>query len=505
MLTKDDFQRSISETVSRYPALSPLHQVKDPRMLQSLEAIATMLSMVSAQVDVGLNEPFLKSRDATVLADAAMRGIIPKATPARATVKVVNTGTADYTLDTARGIVDSSGRLWFTQTAPTIRPGETGFVDCIQKRTVSITHTVNSFEPFYSIEIPPAVDESQLAGFSLRDADGEWSHRERYTNTWPGERVYHVEADDRKRVFIRFGVDSVVGVQPHVGHEFTLDIAYTFGDFVGSAAGVPPPADSPFAFEYIQSPAENALTLTMHALLEPGSSPMDIVTLRDLARYPSVYEHNAVFLGEFDFLVRRHFPTLRFLSVWNEQREELARGANIDHINTLFVACLSQDGTEPTLTQPDPQTPLMPSVIAPAALTGTQQAIRDKILEADDSYKIKFYTPVRSKITCTIRARVSSVYIASAVRDKVTRLVLDEYGEEASASKRGDNRPLYRRIYALIREKIFELNDANADLVVEIAEPASPRPELWRYIAPDSLSVTVATENTAIDAWGVGG
>lgn len=243
----------------------------------------------------------------------------------------------------------------------------------------------------------------------------------------------------------------------------------------------------------------------MHALLEPGSSPMDIVTLRDLARYPSVYEHNAVFLGEFDFLVRRHFPTLRFLSVWNEQREELARGANIDHINTLFVACLSQDGTEPTLTQPDPQTPLMPSVIAPAALTGTQQAIRDKILEADDSYKIKFYTPVRSKITCTIRARVSSVYIASAVRDKVTRLVLDEYGEEASASKRGDNRPLYRRIYALIREKIFELNDANADLVVEIAEPASPRPELWRYIAPDSLSVTVATENTAIDAWGVGG
>lgn len=505
MLTKEDFQRSIEETISRYPALSPLYQTRDPRLLQPVEAIATMLSMLSAQVDVGLNEPFLKSRDATVLADAAMRGIVPKATPARASVKIVNDGTADYTMDTARGIVDSSGRLWLTQTAPTIRPGETGYVECIQKRTVRIAHTVDSFEPFYSIQIPEAVDESQLAGFSLRDANGEWMHRERYTNTWPDERVYHVEADDRKRVFIRFGVDNVVGVQPNVGHEFTLDIAYTFGDFVGSAAGVPPPSDSPFAFEYIQSPAENALTLTMHALLEPGQSPMDIVALRDLARYPSVYEHNAVFLGEFDFLVRRHFPALRFLSVWNEQREELARGANIDHINTLFVACLSQDGTEQVLTQPDPKIPLMPAVIAPGDLTGTQVSIRDTILGADDSYKIKFYTPVRSKITCAIRARVSSVYQASTVRDKVIRLVLDEYGEEASASKRGDNRPLYRRIYALIREKIFELNDANADLVVEIAEPASPRPELWRYVAPDSLTVSVATENTAVDAWGVGG
>ncbi len=500
-----DYKKIIADTVDQYQAIAPLYQARDPRLLQSLDAIATMLAMLSAHIDTATSEPFIKARDATVLADAAMRGIIPKAVPARARIAVFNRGTTDYAFDTSRGMADSSGRMWYTQTAPIIRPGETGFVDCIQKRSVRLAHTVNSYEPFYSIEIPGAQDESKLAGFSLRDAQGEWTHRERYTNTWPGERVYHVEADDRRRIFIRFGVDGVVGMQPQVGHEFTLDLAYTFGDFVGSAAGVPPPADSPFTFEYIQSPAENALEMSMYAILEPGSSPMDMVALRDLARYPSVYEHNAVFLGEFDFLVRRHFPELRFLSVWNEQREEMARGANIDHINTLFVACLSRDGTEQTLTQPDPQIPLMPALIPPASLSGTQQSIRDKILDADDSYKIKFYTPVRSKIDCTIRARVSSVYVASSVRDKVMRLVLDEYGEAASASRRGDNRPLYRRIYGLIRERIPELNDANADLVVEIAEPASPRPELWRYIAPESLTVNITTENTAIDAWGVGG
>jgi hypothetical protein len=63
----------------------------------------------------------------------------------------------------------------------------------------------------------------------------------------------------------------------------------------------------------------------MDALLIAGQNPMPMSVLRDLARYPSVYDNNAVFLGEFDFLVRRNFPTLQFLSVWNESAEEQAR------------------------------------------------------------------------------------------------------------------------------------------------------------------------------------
>jgi hypothetical protein len=45
-----------------------------------------------------------------------------------------------------------------------------------------------------------------------------------------------------------------------------------------------------------------------------------------------------LYLGEFDFLVRRNYTTLKFLSVWNETMEEDARGANVANINTLFVA-----------------------------------------------------------------------------------------------------------------------------------------------------------------------
>ncbi len=502
MLTKEDFALAIKNNLANHPQLDALYRVNDPRILQSLEAMATMLSMLSQHIEVAVSEPFLKTRDATILADASLRGLVPKAVPARARISVKNNGTADYTLDTSRPVLDSTGRLWITQTTATVRPGEIGTVEVIQRRSVSITHTVASDEPFYSIEIPKAVDDAFLSALSVRDSLGEWTWRERYINTWPGERVYHVEADDRKRVFIRFGIADVVGVQPRVGDTFTLNISYSFGDFPNGAA---PGVDTPFAFEYIAAPAENAVELKMSVMLEPGSSPFDMITLRDLARYPSVYEHNAVFLGEFDFLVRRHFPELRFLSVWNEQREEAVRGASVDNINVLFVACLSSDSSEAVVLQPDPAVTVHPTVIALANLTGTQQSIKAKILEADDSYRVRFMTPVRSKIACQIKARVSSVYVASSVRDKVVNLVLAEYGEDASASKRGDNRPLYRRIYALIRERIPELNDANADLQVTIDEPITPRPELWRYIAPETLTVDVVTENTAIDAWGMRG
>ena len=83
MLTKADFQRAIRDSISSYPAIAPLYQSGDPRVLQHLDAMATMLAMFSAQLETAMSEPFEKTRDTTVLADAAMRGIVRKATPAR--------------------------------------------------------------------------------------------------------------------------------------------------------------------------------------------------------------------------------------------------------------------------------------------------------------------------------------------------------------------------------------------------------------------------------------
>src|SRR5688500_16927500 len=167
-----------------------------------------------------------------------------------------------------------------------------------------------------------SVDDSFLSGISVSDSEGEYEYRERYVNTWPDERIFHVEVDDRQRIYVRFGQDDIVGVQPIDGHVITLTISRTAGE-------ISPAAGSPFSFEYLQSPQESVVELSMDALIDKGRNPPDMTTLRDLVKYPSVYNHNAVFLGEFDFVVRREYSNTQFLSIWNEAIEEAARGPNI--------------------------------------------------------------------------------------------------------------------------------------------------------------------------------
>lgn len=72
MWTKNDYKQKIADSISKYPAIAALFEVNDPRIMQHLDAIATMLAMQSAQIEVAQNEPFQKTRDSTVLADAAI-------------------------------------------------------------------------------------------------------------------------------------------------------------------------------------------------------------------------------------------------------------------------------------------------------------------------------------------------------------------------------------------------------------------------------------------------
>ena len=497
MLTKADYQRAIRDSIASYPTIAPLYQAGDPRIMQHLDAMATMLAMFSAQVEAAHAEAFEKTRDATVLADAAMRGIVRKGKSARVRVRAINTGSSAFTVESGRTLLDSSGLLWRVETPAAVPAGGEATFEASQVRSSTVTHTVSGTEPFYAIEVPAPEDDSYLCAIAVSDADGAFEYRDRYVNTAPDERVFHVEADDRQRTYVRFGFDGVVGVQPKDGAEITLTVFYTSGE-------VSPAYDSPFSFEYLGSPAESAIELRMDALLIAGQNPMPMSVLRDLARYPSVYDNNAVFLGEFDFLVRRNFPTLQFLSVWNESAEEQARGASLDNINALFVACLSADGGEAVLAEEDAGAPVAPVKLAEEALTDTQRGIRAAIKAADNSYRVYFFTPVRSKIGMSISARVSTSYVATDVRQKIIEAVLAEFGQTAAASRRGRNRPLYKRVYELLRQKVPALTSGDADLTVSIDEPPSLalRPEMWRYVAADSLAVNVDTANIVTPTWG---
>jgi hypothetical protein len=496
VLTKSDFQQIIRDSIANYPAIGPLYQAGDPRILQHLDAMATMLGMLSAQIDAAQAEPFEKVRDSTVLADAAMRGIVLKGSPARVRLRATNAGPSAFAVQSGRTLIDSAGLLYVVETPATVPAGGTATFEASQRRSVTIQHTVAGSEPFYAIPIPPADDDGYLSAIAVSDSQGDYEWHNRYVNTLPGDRVFHVEADDRQQVYVRFGYDGVVGVQPPDGAQITLVVTYTNG-------AVNPAFGSPFSFEYIGSPAESVIDIKMDALVLPGQDPMPMSVLRELARYPSVYDDNAVFLGEFDFLVRKQFPSLQFLSVWNEAKEEQARGPSVDNINALFVACLSATGNEAVLMESDVAHPVMPTRVAESALTDTQRAIRSAIQVADDSYRIYFCTPVRSKIAMTINARVSTSFVASDVQQQIVQAILGEFGQVAAASRKGHNRPLYVRVYELLRAQVPALSTGAADLIVNIDEPAAidNRPEMWRYVDPSSLSVTVATANVISQAW----
>jgi hypothetical protein len=133
-------------------------------------------------------------------------------------------------------------------------------------------------------------------------------------------------------------------------------------------------------------------------------------------------------------------------------------------------------------------------ITAEEALTETQKAIRTKIHEADDSYRVRFFTPVRVKVPVTIHAIISTAFVAADARKQIIDAVLFQFGEEAAAARRGGNRVLYQSVYKLLREKVPALQSGEADLLVSIADlPEGTRqtPEMWRFVAPDSLDVTV--------------
>ncbi|MGL5947914.1 MAG: hypothetical protein ACRCYV_02495 [Aeromonas sp.] len=497
MLTKEQFLQAAKDAgLAKYPAVAALIKAGDPRVLQQIEAQATMLAMYSAQVEVAQAEPFEKVRDSTVLADAALRGIVPKARAARVRLHVVNASERILTLHAGRELLDPKGRIFSVEAPCTVAAGEEAYALAIQSYRKATSHIVSGSRPFYAVHISLADDDSALCGLAVRDGTGEFAYRERYANTLADERIYHVEADERQQVYVRFGQDGVVGTQPLDGTQIMLTASYTLG-----AAEFSPGALLTFAT--LHDPLEALLEMRLDEVLVHGQNPPTMRALRELAKYPSVYNHNAVFLGEFDFLVRRHFPDLSFLSVWNEGVEESVRGMHLDNINALFVACVSAQGSEPVLEEQGEEM-LSPEKIS--VLSGVQQQIAAQIKAADDSYRIHFYTPIRRQIALSVQASVASSYDGSAVQAQIEQVILQHFGEDSPAAQRGQSVPLYQQIYRLLLEQVPALAVGRADLRVQI-DPlvdSDHRPELWRFVAPTSLTVQVTTGNITIPHWGGG-
>lgn len=476
-ITKAELLAQVRDSISQYPDAALRYQAGDQRLLASLDAMATMVAALSQQIEIEAAESFDKVRDATILADAALKGILPMAVPATFSLSVQNRSTTPFTLQAGRTMLDSAGNLCSVQLPVTIAAGATAQT-VVQQRTTRVQNfTVTQSTPFLAVEIAPSTDDRLLCGISVRRSDDQvFSYTQDFCNVDAGDFVYHVETDELRRLYVRFGYADIVGYQPAVGEQFVFEIGECNGD-------VRPDVGSPFALQYTYTPQDSQIVAVMDSLLESGAPPMDTATIRELAKYPSAYNDNAVYNAEFDRLVRKKVPGLRFLNIWNERVEEAVRGPSVDNINRLFVSFLPADGDNAST---------------------VQALITEVINRADDGYRLTFVPMVDVPIAVTIEAFVSVVNDPVSVDSQIRAAVLAEYGVNTPAARRGMVLPQYKRLYDRIRKDVAAVADAEADLKVTITTPGGPMlPEQRRAVTTGSLSVTVTARTQTAGNWGL--
>lgn len=478
MYLKSDFMAALVAAVSSRPAAATAYKAGDPRILAQMDAMATMLAMLSQQVDVAEVEPFLKARMGTVYADASLKGVLPLGRPAKVSVLAANPGAAPLTIVAGRGLLDGKGRRYSVEGSAVLPAGGSATITAVQQTTRTITHTVAGTTAFYSITVDESPDGAFTTGIDVEDTTAAFTYTAEFCNVNAGDRVFHVETDEYRRLTVRFGAadagGAVVGHQPANGDVLTITVRECDGP-IGLEAG------ANFAFEYIALAAESDVTLTLSQTLADGFEPPDNDVLRVLARYPSLHDSNAVYLSNFDFLLRRQVAGIQFLSVWNEQAEELVRGASVNNINKLFV-----------------------SIDVPSAVTATTQAlVRQVVAKADSSYAVVFLTPVEIEVPVTVTAMVAAVHDPADVEAQIRSSLLGLYGKGTAAAAQGLTRTFRMRyLQEQLKGDVTALQDQISDFTVVLGTTsAAVLPEQFRYFSAASITVTVTRIQDAIGLW----
>lgn len=472
--TKDDFQRAAINALSRFPLVAQYVQAGDPRVLAQIGAQAAMLAMLSEQVDVAQFEPFVKSRDATVLADASLKGVLPLARACRVTLTLTNTDNADFFIDAGRRFVDAKGRIFEADSWAVVKAGLTASVICTQRTRRVISHTAGNITPFYRIEVDQTDEAVFLNTLTLFKGSDEFVYMPDWFNVMPGALAYQLETDERRKLWVCLGSKDVVGYGVQQGDTFELRITECEGKIGDLTTG------SEFNFEYIYTPQEGRIKAQLTVLTDEGAAPLSMPELREIARYPSIYDHNAVYLGEFDFLLRRYISEIRFLSVWNEQVEETVRGPSVASINKLFVSGLVQGMTDGAF----------------------RARAKDLIGRADNSYGLVFVPAVLTPVSVVVTGNVSAVNDPAAVESQIRAAILGKYGDGQQGVSKGMSNPIrYQSIYRLLRDSVPALQDTMSDFSITVTLPPVVLPEHFLNISAASLAVTITRSAVSGGMW----
>ena len=479
MLTQADFEARIVAVLDDYEILER-YNAQDPIVLRFLRSIAAFLSLFSQEVDISEIEPFIKTRDRSIIADATNKGILPIGMPTQHVLEVLNRSANSITLSQGRMIEDNSGsRPWRLLQSVTVNAGEKGEVLVEQSEYREVQYTVQSTENFHRVELQLR-DDLSLAGITVRDNSNQaYQLKKRWMNVEPLEYAFNLTTDSLRRIFIEFGDDERAGRTAQANQVFTFGILETYGDVDVSRL-----KDASLLDVLTTDETKVSVRFKQGGIVRQGADPLNISQLRVLATYPALYDENAVFLGNFDYSVRQKFMArCHYIAVWNENEQDRYYGVTYQDINHLHIAVVAKNNAE--------QANLETEIIQYIGLL-------------DSLYKdrVRVHAVVEKPFNITLNGRLAAVHDLDGVKAQIKGLLVDRYGRtKLSASRWLVNGFNTQGISTQLRTNIVAFQDNISDFSLNVPVVLN-KPHEWVYISEPSITLNIErTAETSGAAW----
>ncbi len=414
-LTQADFEAQLQAAIDDYE-IQERYKAQDPLVVHQLRSMASFLTAFGPEIDIASIEPFTKTRDRSIIADATNKGILPIGTPCQHLIEIINRSTNAVSLSQGRMIEDhSGGRVWRLLQSITVKAGETAEVIAEQSEYREIKYVVPVTEGFHSERAGRTLQANETVIIGILETYGEVD-----VNRLKDAALLDVLTNDEQRVSVRF-----------------------------KAGG----------------------------LIREGVDPLAVSELRLLSSYPSLYDEDAVFLGNFDYAVRKKFmKRAQFISVWNETLQEQHFAITYRDINHLNLVVVAKN---------------------PAEQATLEQDICRYIGYCDNLYegKVNVHEVVEKPIEVKIKGSLASVHNTDMVKTQIKELLVERYGRESLSSSRwlvnGFNT---QEMGKLINDNIVAFQDRMSDFTIMLSNELN-KPNEWVYVTKDSI--TVELERTA--------
>lgn len=457
--------------LQQYPVMSARYRAGDPTVTAQISAIQHMLAEIGRDIDVSEIEPFVKSRESTILADASNKGILPWGTPCQHRMTINNRGTERETLSSGRIIEDGQGRPWrLLQNAEIVAGGvvqvlaEQSQVRRVE-RTIIETISFNQF----TLDID---DDMSLVTLAVTDQDmNQYAFVTRWMNTTAGERAITLKTNSLREITLEFGDSSRFGRTLEANTSLSIDMIETYGEIDVTAL-----KEAMLQEVNTSSEAKLNIRFSDDGMVRMGANPLTINQMRLLASYPS-HDEDAVFLGNFEFSVRKKFMArCHYLNVWNENVHEQYFGANVMNINHLFVSVVPKHASEYDL---------------------ICNEIGQFIGRVDNLYagdKTVFIAAEERPFNIYINATLSAVHDVETVKEQIKTLLISNYGKEQFVTSQNlSNGFNLQEISKLISGQILAFQDRQSDfnISIEDTEEVVIKPNQWLYLTAESIHLNM--------------